>query len=112
MSPAAVDPVDFRITFRATPVAVSAMRSAIPAFISGGNPGRGASKQSRGAVPQRGRSPTCGTVGGGVDYRISDRISVRGEYLYGQSLDTNSVTRHIRPGERTPRSPLGTAYHF
>ena len=55
------------------------------------------------------------TVGGGLDYRISQRVSLRGEYLYETSINTKTVNL-TNTGVRQDRDAnivrFGAAYHF
>jgi outer membrane immunogenic protein len=115
--PGADEPVNFRnyIQGDARGRLGYAVGSFLP-FVSGGISWT-RSEQSEGEddTPQRGRiADMLWTVGAGVDYRISDRISVRGEYIYGQSLDTNSVTLDGTFDQETELHEVrfGTAYHF
>lgn len=66
---------------------------------------------------QRGRVPAVAwTVGAGVDYRISDRWSLRGEYLYAR--DDDPKTPEFGAPVATDQEievhqvRFGTAYHF
>ncbi len=111
------DPVDFRnyIQGDARGRLGYAMGSFLP-FIAGGiSWTRSEQSEAWTDTPQRGRiADMLWTVGAGVDYRVSDRISVRGEYIYGQSLDTNSVTLNSTFDQETELHEVrfGTAYHF
>jgi outer membrane immunogenic protein len=66
---------------------------------------------------QRGRlSDMDGTIGAGIDYMVTDRISLRGEYLYGQSfstadthLDSDTCCKQSRS---TNMIRIGAAYWF
>jgi outer membrane immunogenic protein len=66
---------------------------------------------------QRGRlSDMDGTIGAGIDYMVTDRISLRGEYLYGQSfstadthLDSDTCCKQSRS---TNMIRVGAAYWF
>ena len=65
---------------------------------------------------EQGRVPTDNfTVGGGVDYRISQRISVRGEYLYESNIKNKVVNLNgfsIKQDRDANVFRLGVAYHF
>jgi len=65
---------------------------------------------------QRGRVPADSfTVGGGLDYRLSERWSVRGEYLYASTLKSKIVPLDgcvCRQSQNSETVRFGLAYHF
>ena len=66
---------------------------------------------------QSGRVKSVGlTVGGGLDYRISERVSLRGEYLYLSSIDDKSIDLNdcSTCKQKVDGSifRVGAAYHF
>lgn len=55
------------------------------------------------------------TIGGGLDYRITQRISLRGEYLYETNLNNKSVTLNGISAKQDRDANVvrfGAAYHF
>lgn len=65
---------------------------------------------------QRGRVPSENwTVGGGLDYRVSDHVSLRGEYLYVSSFKKKQVDLNgcdCRQSLDGNIFRVGAAYHF
>jgi outer membrane immunogenic protein len=116
LQPGSAVPVEFRnyIQGDARGRLGYAMGDFLP-FVAGGISWTRSEQKEEDGQPQRGRiADMLWTVGAGVDYRVSDRISVRGEYLYGQSLDTNSVPLSVTYDQETEFHEVrfGTAYHF
>lgn len=84
-------------------------------FISGGL-SWSRSEQILGAnTAQRGRVPAVAwTVGAGLDYRLSDRVSLRGEYLYALDDDAKSPDFLGADAQEIESHQVrfGAAYHF
>jgi outer membrane immunogenic protein len=74
------------------------------------------SEQETADGQERGRIPAeLWNVGAGVDYRVSDHVSLRGEYIYAQSWDSQTANFN---GVATDQDlelhevRIGAAYHF
>ena len=55
------------------------------------------------------------TIGGGLDYRISERVSLRGEYLYETSIGHKTINLNGIPEKQDHDGNIvrfGAAYHF
>lgn len=55
------------------------------------------------------------TIGGGLDYRITQRISLRGEYLYETSINNKAVNLNGNASKQDRDANIvrfGAAYHF
>jgi outer membrane immunogenic protein len=91
-----------------------AMGEFLPFIAGGASWTRSEQEASNGQ--QRGRVPAeLWNVGAGVDYRVSDRVSLRGEYIYAQSWDsqtTNFAGVATDQDLELHEVRIGAAYHF
>lgn len=73
-------------------------------------------QQDRVTGSEQGRVPVDSlTIGAGLDYRITQRVSLRGEYLYETSINNKRLTLNgvsVRQDRDANVVRFGAAYHF
>ncbi|MGQ4274361.1 outer membrane protein [Terrihabitans sp. B22-R8] len=113
--PGAAD-VEFRTNIQADArLRVGYAMGAFLPFVAGGAAWT-RSEQETSLGEQRGRVPAeLWTVGAGLDYQLTDAISVRGEYVYASSFDSQTTNFGGVPADQDlelHEVRFGTAYHF
>jgi outer membrane immunogenic protein len=87
----------------------------LPFFAAGVSFGRSEQRDPT-TGSQRGRIPTeAWTVGAGLDYMLTDRFSVRGEYLYARDFSNRDTALNATAYTQKHSSQMlrvGLAYHF
>ncbi len=83
-------------------------------FVSAGVLWTRSEQQVAGGGPHDGRVPILAwTVGAGLDYRLSENWSLRGEYLYALDSDASTIGLGAEEQEvEMHQVRFGTAYHF